>query len=173
MKVRVVKNEFDSGLIERIIGLDRANMTEILAEAGIEFPEEKRRKGFDKNPVLIVAENAGKIAGYLEFTRSRTDENEIYISSIQLDKKFRHSKLLLRLIDKFVETVEPEKFTGFETNVQKNNLPVVRLYRRLGFRFEENPRNPASWQLKAERDILENSPVKSLIEKWRRKKNRK
>jgi ribosomal protein S18 acetylase RimI-like enzyme len=172
MKLRVLKGDFDSDFIEQIIELDRANMEAVLNEAGIEFPEAKRRLGFNRNPTFIAAESEGKIIGYLEYTRSWTDADEIYISSIQIDKKYRHSKLILRLIDKFIETVEREDFKGFETNVQRNNLPVVKLYRKIGFEFEENPRNPASWLLKADRRILSESPIRLLLDKWRKRINR-
>jgi len=174
MKLRVLKTEsdFDADFIDRILALDKAQMPTILTEAGIEFPEEKRRGGFKRNPTFIVAENAGKIAGYLEYTRSWSDGDTIYISSIQIEKRYRHSKLILRLIDKFVETVAEEDFRGFETNVQKNNLPAAGLYRKIGFAFEENPRNRASWRLIADRRILDESPVRQLLERWRKRENK-
>jgi ribosomal protein S18 acetylase RimI-like enzyme len=170
MKIRTVKNDFDVDFIEQIIELDRANMALILAAAGIEFPEERRRKGFEKNPTFIVAETARKIVGYLEYTRSSTDKDRIYISSIQIAEKFRRSKLILRLIDKFIEIIEREDFKEFETNVQKNNPAAVKLYKKIGFEFAENPHNPASWLLKADRKILKTSPVAALLERWRKQK---
>ncbi len=174
MKLRVLKNQlgFDSDFIEQIIEFDKANMQSVLEEAGIDFPEENRRRGFENNPTFIIAANGGKIIGYLEYTRSWNDADYIYISSIQIDKKYRNSRLILRLIDEFAKLAEKEDFKGFETNVQKNNLPVVELYRKIGFEFRENPENNASWLLKAEREILRESPIVPMLEKWR-KKNKK
>ena len=171
MELRVLKggSEFASTLIEQILALDRANMQKILADSGLRFPKENRRAGFKRNPTLILAEKNGKIVGYLEFTRSWSDPDIIYLSSIKIARKYRHSKLILQLIDKFIETIRRENFTGFETNVQKNNLTAVKLYQKIGFRFKENPRNPASWQLEADRRILIESPVNLLLEKWRKK----
>jgi len=170
MKLRVLKGKraFGADFIERILELDKTNMQAILDESGIEFPEPNRRAGFERNPTLIVAEANGKIAGYLEYTRSWTNAEIIYISSIQIAEKYRHSKLILRLIDKFIDAVETENFKGFETNVQKNNSAVVKLYRKIGFEFEENPRHAASWRLTADRKILSESPVRSLLDKWRK-----
>jgi ribosomal protein S18 acetylase RimI-like enzyme len=171
MVLRVLRDEggVDPDMIEQILALDRANMQEILAASGLEFPEQNRRRGFERNPTLIVAEQKGRLLGYLEYTRSWTDAEIIYLSSIQLEPQYRHSKLIVHLIDKFIETVSEESFKGFETNVQKNNLPAIRLYRKIGFTFEENPRNPASWRLTADRRILCESPVNALLDRWRKK----
>jgi ribosomal protein S18 acetylase RimI-like enzyme len=171
MKLRVLKGErvFEADFIEAILELDKANMQAIMDDSGIEFPEANRRAGFKNKPTFIVAETRGGIAGYLEYTRSWTDAGLIYLSSMQIAEKYRHSKLLLRLIDKFIETVEAENFKGFETNVQKNNRPAVKLYRKIGFRFEENPRRAASWRLTADRRILSESPVRDLIDRWRKR----
>ena len=172
MKLRVLKSDggdFDRDFIEQIIELDKANMQAVLDIAGLEFPEQNRRDGFKKNPTFIVAENEGEIAGYLEYTRSRTDADLIYLSSIQIEKKYRRSDLLLKLIDEFVRTVGQEDFRGFEANVRKNNFPVIKLYRKIGFEFKENPRNSASWRLTADHEILNESPVNVLLEKWREK----
>lgn len=174
MKLRVLKDrrDFDAAFIEQIIEFDKANMRSVLNEAGIDFPEENRRRGFENNPTFIIAASGGKIIGYLEYTRSWSDADYIYISSIQIDKKYRNSKLILRLIDEFAKLAEKEDFKGFETNVQKNNLPVVKLYRKIGFEFTRNPNNDASWLLRADRKILRESPIVSMLEKWR-KKNKK
>ncbi|HVE59650.1 MAG TPA: GNAT family N-acetyltransferase [Pyrinomonadaceae bacterium] len=172
MKLRVLKSDFDSDFIEQILRLDKANMQAVLDNAGLEFPEQNRRDGFKKNPTLIVAENKGEVAGYLEYTRSWNDADLIYLSSIQIEEKYRRSDLILKLIDEFVKTVGQENFKGFETNVQKNNFPVINLYRKIGFEFKENPHNRASWRLTADREILNESPVNALLEKWRKKRKK-
>jgi ectoine hydroxylase-related dioxygenase (phytanoyl-CoA dioxygenase family) len=50
--------------------------------------------------------------------------------------------------------------------VQKTNAPAIRLYRKLGFSLEENPRNSASWVARADKNLLETSPIVPLIDKW-------
>jgi ribosomal protein S18 acetylase RimI-like enzyme len=167
--LRIVKGQqlIDSGLGEQIIEFDKQNMKPILEKAGIEFPEEKRRKGLRSNPTFIIAFDGRSLAGYLEYLRSWNDPNYIYVGSIQIDEKYRNTRLILELIDKFRDLVAEEDFVGFETNVQKANLPAVKMYRKIGFRLEENPNNDDSWIARADRRIMRESPVIGLIDKWR------
>jgi acetyltransferase (GNAT) family protein len=168
LEIKVLRDEFiDDELAQRIIELDRQNMEATLDQAGIDFPEENRRKGFQRNPTLIVAFEGDDIAGYVEYLRSWNDPRYIYIGSLQILPKHRHTKLILQLIDKFIETVKGEDFLGFETNVQKVNTSVVELCRKTGFQLVQNPRNEASWLATAGPELLQQSPIIHLINKWR------
>ena len=166
---RIVKGQLviDSGLGEQIIEFDKKNMRSVLERAGIAFPEENRRKGWLSTPTFVIALNGQLIAGYLEYMRSWNDPNYIYIGSIQIDERYRRTRLILELIDRFRDLVAEEDFVGFEANVQKANLPTVRMCQKIGFRFEENPRNQASWIVRADRRILKDSPIIPSIDKWR------
>ncbi|HEX8287389.1 MAG TPA: hypothetical protein VF556_05305 [Pyrinomonadaceae bacterium] len=54
----------DGGLAEKIVEFDRRNKQPIFEKAGIEFPEEKRRRGLENNPTFIIAfEPGAQIAG--------------------------------------------------------------------------------------------------------------
>jgi ribosomal protein S18 acetylase RimI-like enzyme len=159
----------DSGLAERIIEFDKRNMKAVWEQAGMEFPEENRRKGLLSNPTFIVAFDGDDIAGYVEYLRSWDDARYIYVGSIQIAERYRNTRLILRLLHEFRSLVSKEDFVGFETSVQKSNTLAVRLYRKIGFKLEENPRNPASWKGLAGRELLTDSPVIRLIEKWRRR----
>lgn len=168
MRLEILKTDFAIDFVERIIEFDKLNMKPILESAGIAFPEEKRRKDFKSNPTFIVAfDGNGAIASYLEYLKSWRDPNYIYVASVQIAKKHRNSGLLIELLDEFRFAVSGEKFTGFETNVQKTNSSAVKLYRKIGFKLEENPNNDASWLARADRSLLETSPVIPLIKKWR------
>lgn len=175
MKLTVVKGAqvVSSGLGERIIEFDKKNMRAVWEKAGLEFPEEKRRKGLQNNPTLIIAFDAQAIAGYLEYSRSWNDPDYIYVGSIQIDEKHRNTSLILELLDKFRSLVSEEEFVGFETNVQKANALAVKMYRKIGFKLEKNPRNDASWLARAGRELLEDSPVIPLIDRWRQKRSNK
>ena len=162
----------DALLVERIIDFDRECMDATLDRAVIAFPEENRRKGFQSNPTLIVAFDGDEIAGYIEYLRSWNDPRYIYISSLQIQNAYRHTTLLLALIEKFRELVRDEDFIGFETNVQKVNRPAVKMYRRAGFQLMENPRNEASWIATAGPELLTQSPIIPIIEKWRSRSKR-
>jgi ribosomal protein S18 acetylase RimI-like enzyme len=163
----------DSGLCERIIEFDKKNMKPVWEAAGVEFPEEKRRKALQSNPTFVVAFGGQAIAGYLEYLRSWNDPDYIYVGSIQIDERHRNTRLILKLLDKFRSLISEEDFRGFETNVQKANTRAVQMYQKIGFKLEQNPRNDASWLARAGREILTDSPVIPLIDKWREKMARR
>ncbi len=144
-------------------------MTATIEAAGAVFPEENRLKTFQSNPTVIVALRGERIAGYIEYLRSWNDARYIYLSSLQIAKEFRNSKLLLQLIDKFIDVVRQEAFIGFETNVQKVNRPAVELCSKLGFSLTQNPRNEASWLATAGPELLIQSPIIKLLENWKKK----
>jgi ribosomal protein S18 acetylase RimI-like enzyme len=167
-----VFTSLDDLLAKRIIDFDRHCMLTTLDQAGIVFPEENRRKALQSNPTLIVAFAGDEIAGYVEYLRSWNDPRYIYISSLQIRKTYRRTTLLLALIDKFRESVSGQEFLGFETNVQKVNRPAVKMYRKVGFQLTENPRNEASWSATAGPELLTQSPIIPIIEKWRSRSKR-
>ena len=169
MELKVLKGRelIESGLAEEIVEFDRRNMRPILEKAGIEFPEEKRRRGLQSDPTFIIAFDGQTIAGYVEYLRSWNDPNYIYVGSVQIEERYRNTRLLLRLFDEFRTLVAGEDFRGFETNVQKSNAAAVRMYRKIGFTLEENPNNEASWTARAGRELLTDSPVVALLDRWR------
>ena len=175
MKLKILRGRelMDSGLAEEVIAFDRKNMRPIFEKAGIEFPEEKRRKGLQSDPTFIMAFDGRAIAGYLEYLRSWNDPDYIYVGSVQIEEKYRGGRLILLLFDEFRTLVSGEDFLGFETSVQKANTAAVRMYQKIGFRLEENPGNEASWVGRAGKEILTDSPVVRLIDKWRERHARR
>jgi ribosomal protein S18 acetylase RimI-like enzyme len=173
LKILSGRELIDSGLAEEVIAFDRRNMRPILEKAGIEFPEEKRRKGLQSDPTFIMAFDGHVIAGYLEYLRSWNDPQYVYIGSVQIEKKYRGAHLILLLFDAFRALMAKEDVLGFETNVQKANTAAVRMYRKMGFTLEENPRNEASWVAKAGKEILTASRVITLIDRWRERHPRR
>jgi ribosomal protein S18 acetylase RimI-like enzyme len=139
----------------------------------MEYPEENRRRGLLSNPTFVIAFDGGAIAGYVEYLRSWNDPRRIYVGSIQVAPEYRRTGLLLRLLDEFRRLVSREDFDGFETSVQKVNTAAVELYRRLGFRLEPNPRNELSWLARAGRELLTDSPVIPLLDRWRARQARR
>jgi ribosomal protein S18 acetylase RimI-like enzyme len=169
VELKILKGQqlIDCGLAEEIIEFDRKNMRLVFEEAGVDFPEEKRRQGLLSNPTFIIALDGRVIAGYLEYLQSWNDPNYIYIGSVQIAKRYRNARLILMLFDEFRLLVAGEAFLGFETNVQKANTAAAKMYQKLGFKLEENPRNEASWVARAGKELLTDSPVVKLIDKWR------
>lgn len=167
VETKVFNGTIDDSLVQRIIDFDRENMQATLDQAGVAFPVENRRKSFQSNPTLIIAFEGDDIVGYVEYLRSWNDPRYIYIGSFQIQKAYRRTKLILELIDEFIDAVSGEDFLGFETNVQKVNTPAVKMYRKLGFQLQENPRNEASWIATAGPELLSESPIVSTIKKWK------
>lgn len=175
VEVKVLKGRelFDAGLVEQLIEFDKRNMRRVWERAGMEYPEENRRKGLQSDPTFVIAFDGQDIAGYVEYLRSWNDSRYIYVGSLQIDERHRQSTLILRLLDEFRTLVAGEEFLGFETSVQKANTSAVELYRRLGFTLEPNPRNELSWLAKAGRELLEESPVVPLLDRWRERQARR
>jgi ribosomal protein S18 acetylase RimI-like enzyme len=174
-EVRVLKGHEVSaaGLFEQIVEFDRRNMRQVWERAGMEFPEENRRRGLRSDPTFVIAFDAQGVAGYVEYLRSWNDPRYIYVGSLQIDERRRHSGLILRLLEEFRAAVAGEEFLGFEASVQKANTRAVELYRRLGFGLEPNPRNELSWLAKAGPGLLEDSPVVPLLNRWRERRARR
>ena len=174
MELRIVKGRelLGSALAEQIVELDRRNMQRVFDQAGLEFPLEKRRKGLESDATFIVAFDGETLAGYLDYLRSWTNPDYIYIGSVQIEKRYRGSSLLLRLLDQFRSLVSSEDFVGFETNVQKANVAAANLYRKLGFTLEPNPRNDASWTARAAKDLLTNSALATLLDSYHARRSR-
>ncbi|HEX8116097.1 MAG TPA: GNAT family N-acetyltransferase [Pyrinomonadaceae bacterium] len=173
VKVFRGREVFDAGLVERVVEFDKRNMRRVWERAGMEYPEENRRKGLESGPTFVIAFDGGEIAGYVEYLRSWNDPRRIYVGSLQVDEKHRGSSLILLLLDEFRTLVADEDFDGFEAGVQKANTRAAELYRRLGFRLEPNPRNELSWLAKAGRELLDTSPVVPLLNRWRERQTRR
>jgi len=147
------------GLHDAIVEFDKQNMGVILAEAGLPFPEAKRRKAFEVDGIFIVAFTSDQhIVGYLEFCPDwECPEDDIYISSLQITLEHRKGVLLRRLISEGLKCLRKRQFRFLKTAVQKNNQPAIDMYRKLGFSFSDNPKSPKSLLLRADRTILETS----------------
>ena len=174
VEIKIFKGQqlLENGLAEQIMALDRKNMQSTLAAAGIDFPEDKRRKGFESDSNFIIAFEGLKIVGYLDYLRSWNNPDYIYIGSVQVEKRHRGTGLLLILLDRFRTSVAAQDFTGFETNVQKTNSAAAKLYQKIGFALEDNPRNAASWTARAGKELLTDSPIVALIEKWQKRQKK-
>jgi len=57
--------------------------------------------------------------------------------------------------------------------VRKADTRAVALYRKLGFKLEPNPRNELSLSGRAGRELLTDSPVFTLLDRWRARQSRR
>jgi ribosomal protein S18 acetylase RimI-like enzyme len=157
---------FQDRLDDKIIEFDKINMAEILGNARLPFPEEKRRKGFEDNSTFVVAWKENKIVAYLEYCRSWDNDKDIFISSLQILPEYRGSTVLLLILDYARDLLFSEKFDKIVSGVQKNNVHAVRLYKKLGFSIYDNPGNKQSLIVSAKKDILSCEVVSKLLNKW-------
>ena len=131
LKILTGRELMDSGLAEEVIKFDRKNMRPILEQAGIEFPEEKRRKGLHSDPTFIIAFDGQAIAGYLEYLRSWHNPDYIYVGSIQLAQRYRGTGLMLKLLDEFRALYwRGRSFWGSRRTSRKRIRPLSRCIRR-------------------------------------------
>lgn len=157
---------FREKLDDAIIAFDKRNMKEILKKANIPFPEKKRRKGFKNNPTFIIAFNKrNKIIGYLEYCPSWDSKDDIYISSLQIDKSHRNGFLIGELLLEARNDLLKQEFNRIVSAVQKNNQVAVNLYRKLGFSITDDPKSEKSLFVFADKNILENN----ILKKYERK----
>lgn len=147
---------FREKLDNAIIAFDKRNMKEVLEKANIPFPEDKRRKGFENNPTFIIAfSKRNKIIGYLEYCPSWDSKDDIYISSLQIERRHRNGFLTAELLLEAENDLLKRKFNRMVSAVQKNNQVAINLYRKLGFSITEDPKSEKSLFVFADKSILE------------------
>lgn len=160
---------FRERLDDAIIAFDKTNMKEVLDKANIPFPEDKRRKGFENNPTFIIAFNKrNQIIGYLEYCPSWDSKDDIYISSLQIDKRYRNGFLMAKLLLGGRNDLLKQEFNRIVSAVQKNNQVAVSLYRKLGFSITEDPKSKKSLFVFADKGILENDILRRYERKIKR-----
>jgi hypothetical protein len=151
------------GWVDRILALDRENMTGILEVAGVHFPAENRRKGLTGPSTMVVALlNGDSLDGYVEFCEDWNDANDIYFGSIQVRLACRHGYTLGILLVECAKALEHRTFSRLRAGVQKNNKNAVALSEKLGFEMRVRPGNDRSLDIVGERQLLHSAIVNEL-----------
>ncbi|MFN3685043.1 MAG: GNAT family N-acetyltransferase [Fimbriimonadaceae bacterium] len=121
-------------MTDAVLRLDRENMEPLLNQAGFTFPEARRRASLCRETTrLILAAEADVLAGYLEITRDWQNPEDLYVSSIQVDRCFRGPVVLAHLLTAAIPVLKQERFRRLNTNVSPENRVALRLCGRLGF----------------------------------------
>lgn len=151
--------ELDAGgWIPRILALDRANLSDVLFAAGLDFPEERRRAGLaHADAVAILLLRRGELAGYVHLSRDWSDPADLYVASLQLAPAYRGTTAFALLLAAACEAAREIPFRRVTSNIQPTNAPVLALARRLGLTLTPVADRP-SIHVTAAREWLD-SPV--------------
>lgn len=111
----------NSNDISDILLLDEENFSNNFDEKFyLEYIESKK---------VIVAENHGKIAGYILFN-CVLDEAEVY--KIVVSKDFRKKQIAFKIMEFFIEELRCNVKKIF-LEVRESNIPAIKLYEKCGF----------------------------------------
>ena len=148
---------------DRILDLDREHMADILGKAGIPFPEERRRKGIEHPSTVVIALVDGhKLNGYVEFRADSDHLEDVYLSSIQIRRGYRHGLTLGILVVECAKALEKRSFNCLRSTVQRNNAPAIRLFTKLGFELISRPGNDPSLDVIGTRQLLHSKLISEL-----------
>ena len=154
---------------DRIITLDRENMTQILCESGREFPDQRRRRVLsDPSLVVIALVNEEELAGYVDFCDDWRDRKNIYLSSIQLRSPYRRGMAVAKLLVATARALKTRSFRYVRGEVQENNKTAIALFSRLGFVIRERTGGQGSWEFIGDRTLLSSQYVTRLVRRMER-----
>lgn len=152
-----------ASMTDAVLRLDRENMESLLNQAGSTFPEARRRASLcGETTRLILAIEADELAGYLEITRDWQNPEDLYVSSIQVDRRFRGPVVLAHLLTAAIPLLKQHRFRRLNTNVSPENRVALRLCGRLG--FVRGVSTPRSIPLSASMEVVD-TPVAIWLER--------
>ena len=156
------------GWIEKILTLDRQNMTEILRKSGRAFPESRRSRVL-RDPSLVVIAMVGgdELVGYVDFCTDARDDRDIYLTSIQLVPRYRRGMSIAKLLVAAARALKGRSFRYLRAEVQAGNDAALALCARLGFRIREGVATQASWDIIGDRTLLESEYFTRLLRRDR------
>lgn len=154
----------ESPLADKIIALDRKNMESILKAVKRDFPESKRRITlFHPSNQMIIAECGQEVVGYVDYCDDLTDPSAIYLSSIQIEAAHRGGSLFRLLLSNLLIQLRSRTFRIIKTNIQKSNLRMIAIAKKVGFNVKENPANPGTLTVFADCEILDSPKLNRLF----------
>ena len=160
--------ELDAGgWIPRILALDRANVSGVLAGAGVDFPEERRRAGVaDPASLAVILLRGGELAGYVHLARDWRDPADLYVASLQLAAPYRGTTAFGLLLASACEAAAELPFRRITSNIQPTNAPMLALLRRLGFTLTPPLADRPSVEVTAGREWLDSPAVRRLARRY-------
>ncbi|HEX8830666.1 MAG TPA: GNAT family N-acetyltransferase, partial [Longimicrobium sp.] len=154
------------GWIPRIVDLDRANLSGVLASAGIAFPEERRRAALaHPDAVAIILLRGGELAGYVHLSRDWNDPEDLYVASLQLAPPYRGTTAFALLLAAACVAIREMPFRRITSNIQPTNAPVLALARRLGLTLTPDAARPTV-HVTAPREWLDSPIIRELTQRY-------
>lgn len=159
--------ELDAGgWIPRILALDRANLADVLAAAGLDFPEERRRAGLSHpDAFAILLLRGSELAGYIHLSRDWNDRADLYVASLQFEPPYRGTTAFALLLAAAAEAAREIPFRRITSNIQPGNAPMLALARRLGLTLAPAPDRPTV-HVSAERAWLDSPVIRRLARRY-------
>lgn len=132
---QVFKNK---DFLKKVLSLDEENMTPIMDACGYtEFPWEKRIAGLNRETTDFFAAYIGGIfVGYLEVGQDWKNADFLYLSSVQISKKYQGSKAFVNLIRSAFNLIKTKKYLGITSDVQVSNKKMIKIFNRFGFNLK-------------------------------------
>jgi hypothetical protein len=164
--VLLVKGETLKGspLADTIIALDRKNMEATLKAVGQDFPEDRRRITlFHPSNRMILVTKGQEVVGYADYCDDLIDPQDLYLSSLQIEAAHRCGPLFKLLLSNLLVDLKSRKFRIIKTHIQKSNLRMIAIAKKLGGVVEENPKSPSTLSAFAKRDILYSPKLNRLF----------
>jgi ribosomal protein S18 acetylase RimI-like enzyme len=157
------------GWVDRILALDRENMTNTLRASGLDFPEAQRRKGLcDPSLVVIALVDDDELLGYVQFCNDWRDASDVYLSSIQIRAPYRRGMSVARLVVAAAQSLRNRSFRSIRGGVQSNNIAAISLCKRLGLSIRERVDSEVSLDISGSRTLLDSEFLARLERRARR-----
>ncbi len=166
-QTQVLKSAALQGLIDQILRLDRINMAPILRASGMEFPESRRLEVLKDPELTVVAARAGnRLAAYVEFAPDGKPPGGIYISSLQVDARYRRGIALASVLSRMGELLKDRPPSQLRLDVQRTNTVAQSLFARLGFVVQEADPEASTLRAIASPEILEAGILQRLSRRY-------
>lgn len=118
-----------------VVDLDRLNMSHIFAALGVDFPEERRLHGLDREGASMIAAFAQEsLVGYLSWGPDFSNPANIYVDAVQIHPHWREQGIFPRLCAEAIRSQSHDSDDIFiRTDVQRTNSRMLRRLLRFGF----------------------------------------
>jgi|SRR6056297_1503425 len=111
--------------------------TDLVPIANIDTKEKAKKRLFSDNiEHILIAEDNGKMVGYLAVKKYEVDGNIGYEASIIIHTEYRNQGLAKKMTKKIFQEIPQD--IEVEAWVLKNNVPSIETVKSLGFEFDRN-----------------------------------